>query len=325
MDATLKLSNSTLAFGDPNTSNNPRRRFVDWSTDVCVSVTDPKSVPHTLMPGESLPLFSGTRTTTIANDTEWTLTLSPLDPSRYRFTTSAGTLPTLRTDRGMNLATQAVTVSVNANQTATVAATVGSFSFAVPGDTLFIPGMTTGDTTGPFNTINEGVWTVLSVSSNGATMQIDRPGTFAAFGETVTVTNNSQFLIFSAAGVQVGDGVGISSGFNAPVLGNFKVLAVTPSWFEVSSTLSLPISAVAVPGAAGIMFYSSAKRYIEVYVDQEAVLRLNGDTTNGNGISPWQAGDQSQMGHLSKSGLVYSAVIINMSLQPMNVQFISAE
>lgn len=325
MDGTLKLTNSTLAFGDPNTSNNPRRRFVDWSADVSVAVSNPKSVPYTLLPGEAVPLFSGTRTTSIASDTQWTLSLSPLSADRYRFTASAGTLPTLRTDRGMALATQSVALAVNANQTASVTSAIGSFSSAQVGDTLFIPGIATGDVAGPFNTVNEGYWTVLSIASNGSSMQLNRPGTFQAFAQTAAVAANTQFQVFSGTGVQVGDGIGINAGFVAPVLGTYKVVAVTPTWFEIVSTLPLPVSAVAIPGVSGTMFYAFSKRYIEVYVDQEAVLCLNGDTTNNNGISPWQAGDTSLMGRFAKAGLVYSATIINMSLQPMNVQFISAE
>jgi hypothetical protein len=331
MDGTLKIFHTTLAFGDPNptgaAASNPRKKYVDWNEDISVSVKNPKSAPFTVDPGASLALFNGTRSNSADGTTQWTLSLSPLSADRYRFTATSGTAPALRTARSVSLNGVATTVAVNANQTATVSAPASTFSAAQVGDQVFVPGTSTGDTAGPFNALNEGLWTVLAVANDGSSMQLGRlPGAaFSAFGESVTPSSNAQFLVFSAAGVQPGDGVDVNAGFASTVLNNYVVVAVTPSWFEVISTAALPVSAVATPGASGIVFYTSAKRYIELFADQNCVLRLNGDTSDTNKVAPWQPADINQLGHFAKSGLCWSATVVNKSTAPLNIEFITAE
>jgi hypothetical protein len=328
MQGTLTIQTRTLGFADPqNPGNDPLKRTVDWASTITIPANNATAQPYTIDPGATLSLFSGSRTISADGTTQWTLTLSPLASNRYRFTNNAGTAPALRTDRALALNTQTVTVVVNSNQTATFTASGGgAFSAVVAGDTFFIPGVSTGDTAGPFNALNEGVWVVLS--STGTVLQAARPtGTaFQGFAQgPITITSNIQVQAFSAAGVQVNDGVYISAGFPTAVLTHFTVIAVNPKWFEILSNAPLPVTSIATPGANGIQFYNRAKRRIEVWADQECVVQVNGDAGLSNKVSPWQAADVTQMGSYIKDGLTFSATVVNMSVLPLNVLYISAE
>lgn len=322
MLGTLKLTGSELAYNDPKVSNQPLRQFFNWTTGLCVSVINAKGDPFTIQPGATTTLFSGLRTISADGTTQWTLALNPTAPTLYRVTNTGGTAPALRADRGVSL-TGTLTITVNANQTATFVAGSSVFGTVQIGDTLFIPGLTTGDSAGPFNALNEGFWTILSTNGT-TTLQVARPGAFSAYGQVVTVAP-SNIDIFGSAGVQVGDGVSVSAGFAAPVLGHYTVVAVTPTWFEFTSTGALPILAVATPGANGIQFYGSAKRWVKVYADQALTIQLNGSSGTSNSITPWQAGDPTQLGSFEQTGLVWQVVVINNSPVVCNLLQLSVE
>lgn len=328
MDATLKLISDTLAYGDVGTTSNPLRRYVDWAVSRSYSVRNPKAEGIAVEPGASYTLFSGTRSTSIDGTTEFNLSLSTLASTRYRFTWSGvGTNPVFRTDRALTLNTVLVTIVVNTNQTITMTGVGGSFSAVQVGDVVFLPGPTTGDAATVFNAVNEGLWTVLSVAVGGASMQLSRPSgqTFAAVADSVTVTSNTQVQAFSAAGVQVGDSVNISAGFSTAVQGTYSIVAVTPKSFDVVSTKALPVSATAIPGAAGMLFFSAAKRYVRIEADQECVVRLNGDSGNSNPLVPWAPADPENTAFFEKVGPCWSAVVVNKASVTLNLLFISAE
>lgn len=328
MNGTLKLIGTTLAYADVGVTSNPTRKYADWATQRTYAVANPKTEPYTVDPGATLTVFNGVRTTAVDGTTQFTLALSTLAPTRYRFTFSAGTDPILRTARALALATKSVTVTVNNNLTVTMASAALDWTAVQVGDTVFIPDTTTGDAAAPFNPLNVGYWTVLAVAGDGSSVQLARPsGTgFVGFSEVVTVASNAQVLAFSAAGVQVNDKVRISAGFSTTVQGTYKIIAVTSKWFEITSTLPLPTGVSALPGATGIQFFSSAKRYMRVEGDQSFILRWNGDASNLNQIDPWAPADGDQTGWDEKCGPVWSAIIVNLSPSaPLNLNVISAE
>jgi hypothetical protein len=100
---------------------------------------------------------------------------------------------------------------------------------------------------------------------------------------------------------------------------------VTAKWFEVVSTSPVPLEAGKIPGASGMVFYSNGKSYVRVEVDQEAVVRLNGDTSDFCWVSPQQAGDPEQVGWFEKYGPVWQLDVANKSSQVLNVSTFSAE
>jgi hypothetical protein len=275
LDGTLKLISNALAYADLGETSNPTQKYFDWAGRRTYAVENPQGVPHTIDPGATLSLFSGTRSLAVDNTTSFRLDLSLLASNRYRFTWTSGTDPVLRTARSLSLNSRAVTVTANANLTATFASQAGDWTAVQVGDVVFIPDPTTGDAQGPFNVLNTGYWSVLSVAGDGSSVQLARPsGTgFLAYAETATVTSNSQVLAFSAGGVQVGDSVNINAGFTAPVLGTYEIVAVTSKWFEVLATAPLPSGVSASPGAAGIQIYTQAKRWVRFEADQACVIR----------------------------------------------------
>lgn len=326
MKATLSLISTTIAYGDVGVTSNPSRKYVDWSLAKNHSVDNPKTIPYTVEPGETLSIFDTVRATGVAADTALTITLNPLEETTYRFTHSGGTAPAFRTSRALALAGNNVTIVANANQTVTMTSGLAAgFNAVVVGDTIFIPGTSTGDSASPFTASNEGYWNVLAKTSS-TVLQLARPvdQTFLAYGEVVAVVSNTQLQAFSAAGVQVGDSVDISAVFPTAVLKKYTVLAVNPSWFEVQSTLPLPLSVTAVPGTAGIAFYDGARRYLKVVYDQECALNLNG-VTSAVKLSPWLAGDDEMVGIYEAVGPAWSLTVLNRSQETLNLLVITAE
>lgn len=327
MDGTLKLLNNTLAFADVGADSNPMRRFFDWRANRSYAVKNPTGIPHAVDPGASLNLFSGVRSLSTDGTTALRLDLSPLASTRYRFTWTGGTDPVLRQARALILSGRNVVVVVNSNLSVTFTTQAGDFGVVQVGDVIFIPDTTTGDAAAPFNPLNTGYWSVLAVDGAGAWVQLARPtgAGFLAYPETVAVTANAQVLAYGAAGVQVGDSVNLSAGFTAPVQGAYQIVAVTSKWFEVVATQPLPSAISATPGAAGFQVYTSAKRYVRFEADQSCCIRLNGDTGNSNQLTPWAPADPDQTASYEKVGPCWSATVVNLSSQSLNILFLSAE
>lgn len=328
MNGTLKLISNTLAYADLGNTSNPSKKYVDWSVQRTYAVQNPKAEPYTVDPGTTINLFSGLRSTTVGSGTEFAVTLSPLAPTTYRFTwDTVGANPTLRTDRGLALATRAVAVVANANLTVTITSTAGDFTTVQTGDTVFIPDTMTGDAPSCFNPINTGYWVVLAIATDGSSIQLARPPglSFSGISENVTIASSSQLSAYSSAGVQVGDKVNITAGFAPSLLNTYSITAVTSTWFEVFASQPLPVGVTGVPGTAGIQFFTGSKRYIRFEADQECTLRLNGDTGNSNRLSPFTAGDADATGFYEKCGPCWSATVVNLSSVPLNLLFISAE
>lgn len=315
----------TQAYGEGTATNSPNLKYVDWKRSINAEpVKNPRSEGVTIEPKSEKLIFDGSRTLTLDGTTSLALTLSPLDPSRYRFSYVSGTALGLRTARALVLANNPLTLTALANGSLTVEATEGSPFVAVQvGDTVFVPGASTGDSGLGFNVANEGFWTVIGVT--GARLTLARlPGEdFVGASESVEVLSEG-VLAFSAAGVQVGDKVEISAGFSDPVRSTFEVVAVTSAWFEVVSTAPLAAE-TASPGAAGLAVYTSAKRFVRVEVDQECVVRVNGDTGNSNRVSPWAPADPVRMGEYVKAGPTWALKVYNRSTVPAKVNFISVE
>lgn len=322
---TLNVQHSILAYGDDQSAGAPLRKFIDWARRLLgIAVSNPDGKEYTVPAGGSLAVFNGTRSTSIDGTTQFTLTKNPILASTYRFTFAAGTDPVLRTPRSLDLTAVATTMTPNGDGTLTMSVGAGTpFAAVQAGDNLFISGASTGDAAGVFTPANQGLWTVLVAS--GASLQLGRAGAFSGFLETVTPASAAQVLAFTAAGIQIGDTADISAGFVAATLGAYSVSQVTSKWFEVTSARGLPAQAGVMPGATGCQFYTNLKRWLRVEVDQEAVLRFNGDTSNFNRVSPVTAGDKEQVGWCDKFGPVYSLVIVNRAAVAMKALVQSAE
>jgi hypothetical protein len=323
--ATLNVLHTILSYGDDQSAGSPLRRYIDWARRLLgIEVENPLDNEYTIPAGGSLTVFNGTRATSIDGTTQFTLSKNPILPSTYRFTFAAGTDPVLRAARALNLTGIVTTMTPNGDGTLTMSVGAGTpFSAVQAGDNLFIPGVSTGDGAGHFSPANQGLWTVLVAT--GASLQLGRTGAFSGFLESPTPTGSTEVLAFAAAGIQIGDTADISAGFASVTLGSYVVSQVTSKWFEVTSAKGLPAQAGVIPGATGLQFYTDCKRWLRVEVDQEAVLRFNGDTSNANRVAPVAPGDTEKVGWLDKFGPVYSLVIVNRAAVAMQALVQSAE
>lgn len=324
--STIQISSQAVAFSDKIPSNKPLRKNFDWQRNLTQPCINPKAdFQENIITSHTF--FNGEVATAIDNTTLITVTLSPLDPTRYRFSWVGGTKPAFREDRTLALSGNSVTVVLNPDATVNFTLSGGTWAGIANGDNVFIPGATTGDGSGPFNVLNEGVWVVLNVVSP-TNLQCARlsNSAFQATGEVVAVTANSQVLGFSALGVQVSNGVDISSvNFAVASRRTMVVAAVTANWFEVLSTTPVPLQINVQVLTEGMTFFSGAKNFLRVECDQEAAVQLNGDTGTSNRISPLQAGDPDNVGWLEKWGPVWSVTVVNRSSQPMQAGVFTAE
>lgn len=326
----MSTYNFTLAITayDAGSQGTLRKHF-EWKRSTmgvqCVSPQDPV---YRIAPGATQNIFSGIRATSLDNTTQLTLTLSPLASNRYRFTWTGGTNPVFRANRNLTLNTHTVTVVVASNGTANfTSSSAGDFTTVQIADTLFIPGVSTGDPAGPFDELNVGTWTVIGKDNTSTTLYLQRlPDTvFQALAQTVTITNNNQIQAFTSTGLSVDDKVDITAGFSAPVQQTYLVDTVTANWFEVLATGPLPSFQVAVPTTTGIQFYTSSKKFVYLELDQEAIVRFNGDTSNTGRVSPLDPGMPEGVGWIGKSGPVWQLDVVNRSTETMNVVVISVE
>lgn len=324
--SSFTIATQVVAFEDAGTTSNPTRKPIDWQYRQNMPVANPSTTPITVPALASFVIVDGVRPTAIDGSTVFSLTLSSVGPSRYRLSASGGTAPAFRTDRGLSLSGNQLTWSVLSNLSVIVTASSGApFSTVRVGDVVFVPGPSTGDPSTVFSQMNEGYWTALSVGASAITVARLPGSLFSGITETVTPASSGQLVAYSVDGVQIGDTVELSAGFAAPALGAHVVAAVNPGWLEFVSTSPLGSESGIVPGAAGFTIYAAAKRYLRVEGDQEFVLRLNGDTGDGNRVTPILAGDPNLRGWFEKLGPVWRAQVVNRSSVPLGLIIFAAE
>ncbi len=80
-----------------------------------------------------------------------------------------------------------------------------------------------------------------------------------------------------------------------------------------------------LPTLSGLQVYNNAKRWIRIEADQEAVVKVNGDTTTTQKVLPWVAGDVNGTGEYTRAGTTFSLSILNLSLVAATVSVVSVE
>lgn len=323
--ATLNITNRILAYEDDFVSNNPQKRLFDWSRQLQnIPVENPASEPFKIIPLQQVTLFNGTRTLTADNTTQYSISIVNTATNRYRLKwTGVGTTPAFRTARTVNFASGTVTITPQLNSSVLVTASAGSVFPAVQaGDTVYIPGVSTGDTL-LFDPLNEGFWFVLNATS--ASLVLSRfPGTvYSSKLETVTITSNTQFQVFSSTGVQLDDILCLASGFAVSLLNSYEIVSVTADAVEFVSGTTLPAVAAIIPGSAAVVVYSNAKTYIYLETDQNISVGVN--SLSSFTVEPILAGDPNKIGRFELTSSVYSLVITNKSTQTATIRILSAE
>lgn len=317
-----------LGYDDLPPTSNPTKKGIDRTVSVSnVPVENDGTLPVPLDPFATSTVFDGSRVLGIDGSSAFNLTLSPVDATVYRATwTGVGAAPTFRTDRAIDAHAIVLTLTLNANLSVTVTAGSGTpFTAVLPGDVVFIPGVSTGDSPSPFNSLNEGYWTVLSATGTVLVLARDPSQVFSGAAEVVTPSTAIQIQAFTAAGVQVGDTVDISAGFAQAAQKASEITAVNPKWVQFRSTAPLGPQSNIVPGVAGLVIYTAAKRFVLIESDQNLVVRYNGDTGNTNRLEPLLAGDPTFVGSQHKFGTCFKLVLVNRASVRANVVVSSAE
>ncbi len=316
-----------LGYDDVPPTNNPTSRPIDYGmTQANIDVDNPETRSYDIDPGATITVVDGIRTTSLANDTELDLTLSPAEPTTYRITWTGGTNPVFRTDRGADCSGIALTLELQTNLTLKVTAASGTpFASVVVGDDVFVPGAKTGDPAGPFNSLNEGFLEVVTRSNTILVLKRDPDEVFEGISEIVTPAAAYDFQVFSSTGVQIGDTADVSAGFATSAQRAFDISAVTPTWFEFRSPGPLGEEAGVIPGTSGLVIYTSRKRFVGIRSNQEIVVRYNGDTGNTNRVDPLLAGSPGFEGSDHKFGTVWKLEIYNRSSVRATVRVATAE
>jgi hypothetical protein len=321
------------AYQDLSVNTNPQERFVDWRKNVVnVSVDNPLNQKFQIVPSGTQMVFSGTRTTTIDNTTAFSIAINPTNSNLYRVTATGGTAPGFRTNRGLALNGDTVTVTVNNNVSVIFNILTSNWSAVQVGDVVFVPTGLTGDASSPFNVLNGGFWVIIGKDAGGTPKNMTAtrlPGqSFSGTSETVVQTSNSQFQAFSSSGIQVGDTLQISSGFSLVTQQlSYSIATVTATFVEFLSSTPLPLETNISPGNSGMTFYNAAKRFVRIEVDQACYVQFNGSSDTTNILLPRAVGDiRNGFAWLEKWGLHFSVNIVNKSPNNiLNVVFISAQ
>lgn len=322
--AVLAISTGSVAYGDVPVTSNPKRQYWNWSRSLLnIPVSNPKSEQYTVPPRSMLTLFNGTRLTTIDDTTLFTVQY--MGESRYRFSWVGGTDPSFETNVALSVVDAALTLTVNANQTVSLSGPPGSFTGVSPGHVLYVYGPA-DKTTSAFNPSNAGKWRVLAATATLLMLARFSGEDFVAMDETVTASSGTDFIVYSPSnGVQEGDKVRIDGGFVPDTFRTYEIQTVTSQFFDVVSTSPIAEQSNIAPGASGMVFYSSAKKYMRLEVDQEAKIYINGATDEGQVVSPFVAGDPEQMGWQERTGPVWGLIVYNRSQQPMTLALFTAE
>lgn len=329
MSSIISIITQLLSYSDQiGTTDNPNLRNFDWSRHINgLQVDNPSSDKVTILPNQSKVLFDGIRTNPI--DATSILSLEYVETCIYRLSVTSGSSG-FRTARTLTSVTDCV-VTVNNNSVAKFVFTGASFPDTVAGDIMRIAGDKTFDIAPySFNPLNSGLWTIISVSGNTiqAIRKVGEP--FEGAAENVTGIATGQVQIYSADGIQNGDKFEIKGAFSSASQRTYEVLCVTPDAILFSSVVSLPEeSGIAYPdpiaNGHSIVFYSNAKRIFYLEIDQDVIVRLNGETGDYNKVSPISVGSSSLVGYFHKFGLTYKAEIVNKSVNPVNVLYFVAE
>lgn len=171
---------------------------------------------------------------------------------------------------------------------------------------------------------NQGEFSIIGISAPTSTISVLNQN---AVNEEITLANtatNSILMYSNGAAAnqpQIGDNVVISAGFSPATFGTYQLIDVTPFWFDVNIVEpgGIPLETGIMPGAAGMIFYSSAKSSVLVAAQDRCSVRVNADVTDNNLLEPVVVGDPVRPALYLKQGTAWSVIINNLSENPLNV------
>ncbi len=301
-----------------NTSNSPKRNDFKWTREISrAPISNALSETFQIPPQTTQLLFNGIRTLTQDGTTQYSIALAPFNTSVYQLTNTGGTPAGFRTLRtiGTN-ATSQVTTSINGpilTYTFT-GGTLPNLSSVVVGDNVLI-----GNLFNPSNQGTNGVWQIVAVSSNS--ISVVNPNGYVQGPVTLGSGFANQLRIFSAAGVQIGDTLVISSGFSPVSQNSYQIVLVTDYYVQFGYAGSLPAEG---PITTEVAIYSMAKTMIYMESDQNLEILING-AGSGPIIIPTVNNGTPYPGLFLLNSIVWSLSITNNSINQANVTLLSTE
>jgi len=330
----LNLFLKLAVYSDSAKTLSPKLRDADWDRQFEGVVTGNDLDRRVLVPaGGSLLVASTARVLSQDATTQYTVTQPDPNANTFRFAFAGGTNPVLRTARsiGGDATTQyTVTKTGNVIRFTATGGTAPNFvtGGVVVGDQLNVES-TTPAVLSPFNPLNQGVRTIVTVATSYVeVLSVDGDG--VAEGP-ITVGSRGDslppFAVFSAAGVQVEDEALVqSTAFNIENRGAFEVTKVTANYFDVSNgNPGIPEGPITIGASDGVVFYPSVWKWLYLESDQKVSLRLNGDTSDHVQVEPIASSDRSQVGIYLQRGQVFSLTIANNGITPADCKVILAE
>jgi hypothetical protein len=325
---TLSITNRYLAYEDDSSTNNPQQKAFDWSRQIQgLPVDNAAAEPFRIQPFAQVQIFDGTRTLGYNALTQYSLQPLNTASNRYRLKwTGTGDSPAFRTDRAVTFTNPStITVTSQLNQCVAVTASAGAvFGSVVAGDVVYIPGLSTGDSASIFDPLNEGVWSVLSADASTLVLGRNPGQVYSALAQTVTITNNASFQVFSSDGVQLDDTLSLIAGFSPVVLQTYEIVGVTANSIDFVSGITLPPTSAIVPGLNSIVVFSNAKSWIALETDQNLDVSINQNLSTFT-VEPILAGDPNKKGVFQLQGTVYYLTVTNRSTLPASVRILSVE
>jgi len=177
---------------------------------------------------------------------------------------------------------------------------------------------------------NQGTFQLVALTANS--FSVVNPLAVVEGPITLGSTFASQLQIYSAAGVQVGDTLVISSGFSPVTWGSYKITAVYAESLEFSSTAVLPQESSIT---TNVVIYSMAKSLIYMESDANLVVTVNGvamasqlqpfNVINCATGLPTSALGYPTPGMLLLTAIVYSLSVTNNGIAPANLFLAAAE
>lgn len=301
------------AYKDSNPSNNPNLNNFKWQRELQgLSAEKPQSVEFCLAPGESRTMFDGQRTLLSDNTSEFSISLK--NGSTYSIQNTAGTSPNFRTPRSINTdSTTEITVTVSGSLMTmqATAGTIMSTSSVNVGDEVSV-GI-------GFNAANRGRFKILSKTADSIT--VENSSAVAEGPILLDVDFADDIRIYSAAGVQKGDKIKLSSGFSLNSQNTYEITGVQDNLVEFFSSAVLAEEADLVNPS--ITIYSSAKKLVYVETDKPVNVSINNVTESK--IEPFIEGNNSLPGILLKRSTMWEMTITNNGTDMATLYFVSIE
>ena len=328
MSSILNITNQLLAYSDPSgNTDNPQYKDYDWTRRLsALAIENPAHNTVIIQPGQQFSIVNSVVNTGLAAISS-VLSITKVKTSTYALEITSGP-GSFKTARPVSDITSA-TVQVNNGAVAAFNFPGADLTNVQVGDIMRVAGLNTFAVAPySFDAVNSGIWTVLAVDNLTKTVQANRGIGQPCQGVSEVIAGPigaDEVIFYAQDGVVADNTIAIYGTFGPASIGSYNIVDATPTIVYFTSTEPLP-ELTSVPYTADtIVVYVNAKNFIYIESNQMVAVKLNGETGIKNTIDPIAAGRPDLIGFMSKVGLVYSLILVNLSVSPATVRYFVAE